>query len=108
MKLVALVSKLTIFGGVNCQVDGTVSDLDGTAADETELGRTERRYQQLITQMNLGCAHNVEQSKQPIFQFMKQNRGILRYQKGSKNPQHTLRAFSCLYQTFQKRYCKSL
>ena len=52
MKLVALVSKLTIFGGVNCQVDGTVSDLDGTAADENELGRTERRYQQLITQMN--------------------------------------------------------
>ena len=53
MKLVALVSKLTIFGGVNCQVqilDG--SDLDGAAADENELGRTERRYQQLITQMN--------------------------------------------------------
>jgi len=55
MKLVALVSKLTIFGGVNCQVqivDGTVSDLDGATADENELGRTERRYQQLITQMN--------------------------------------------------------
>lgn len=53
MKLVSLVSKLTIFGGVNCQVqivDGL--DLDGTSADENELGRTERRYQQLITQMN--------------------------------------------------------
>ena len=55
MKLVALVSKLTIFGGVNSQVqivDGTVSDLDGATTDENELGRTERRYQQLITQMN--------------------------------------------------------
>jgi len=54
MKLVAFISKLTIFGGVNCQVqDDIVETLDGAViGDENEFGRTERRYQQLITQMN--------------------------------------------------------